>query len=86
MLNSKFFGDQSKLLATRLRKEAGADPAKQVALALRLTMGRKASSAEVQKGLAFMKKLQLEEKNTVDQSLDYFCLIAINLNEFLYLD
>jgi hypothetical protein len=86
MLNSKFFNDEAAKLAARLRKEAGADPSKQIALAFSLTTGRKPKADEVRNGVAFMKRLQVEEKVTVDQSLDYFCLIAINLNEFLYLD
>jgi len=86
MLNSKFFNDQAHLLAVRLKKEAGSDPAKQVQLALNLVTARKPSAGEVRQGVEFMKQLQAEDGLDADKALDHFCLIALNLNEFLYLD
>ena len=76
MLNGKFINDQAKVLATRLRKEAGDDPASQVALALRLTTCRPPTDAEIRRGVKFVSSMPLE----------YFCLVALNLDEFVYLD
>ncbi len=86
MLNSKFFNDQAHVLALRLKEQAGNSPAKQVQLALNLVMARKPTASEVQQGVAFMKDLQTKEGVSADKALDYFCLVALNLNEFLYLD
>ena len=36
--------------------------------------------------LELMQTLQQEEDATADQALRYFCLVALNLNEFVYLD
>jgi hypothetical protein len=85
-LNSKFFNDQAGLLAQRLRKEAGAKPAEQVKLALHLALGRDAAPAEVQRGLNLIEKFQSEDKLSPEKALDYFCLLVLNLNEFVYLD
>ena len=34
----------------------------------------------------FMAELQTEDKVTKDQALTYFCLLVLNMNEFMYLD
>ena len=85
-LNSKFFNDQAALLAQRLAKEAGAGVDAQVKLGLRLTMGREPSAKEVERGVKLIKRFTDEDKLSAEQALADFCLLALNLNEFLYLD
>ena len=85
-LNSKFFNDQAAILAQRLLKEAGPDSAAQVKLGLRLTMGREPSAKEIERGLNAIKRFIDQDKLTPEKALSNFCLIAINLNEFIYLD
>ncbi len=86
MLNSKFVNDQAGVLATRLKREAGDDLTKQVRLALSIVTCRPPTDAEVEKGLKLVERLKAHDHATADQSLQYFCLLALNLNEFVYLD
>jgi hypothetical protein len=88
MLNSEFLNRQAALLAARLRREADTDARAQVALGLRLATGRRPTEAEVDRGLRLIAAVRAEPgKDTNDESaLQAFCLVALNLNEFLYLD
>lgn len=85
-LNSKFFNDQAALLAQRLKKEAGEDVATQVKLGLKLVMGREPSQKEFDRGVKFIHRLVEQNKLSVEKALVDFCLLALNLNEFIYLD
>ena len=86
LLNSAWSNEQAELFAALLRREAGADPVAQVTLALRRTMQREPAPDEVDRGVQLMRALQREDRLSADESLHYFCLTALNLNEFLYLD
>ncbi|HLX62884.1 MAG TPA: PSD1 and planctomycete cytochrome C domain-containing protein [Planctomycetota bacterium] len=85
-LNSKFFNDQAALLAQRLKKEAGTSVSDQVKLGLRLTMGRAPSAKEIERGVKLIQRFVDEDKLTAEKALANFCLMALNLNEFVYLD
>ncbi len=85
MINGSFLRNEAAQLASRLRTEAGPAPDAQIALALRLVTGRKPSEAEIQRGLDLMTKLE-KDGATADAALNNFCLVALNLNEFIYLD
>ncbi len=86
MLNSAFVNEQAAKLAERVRREAGDDVAKQVRLALNLVTSRPPSEAEVQRGMKLIGAMQKEDGVTREAALGSFCLLALNLNEFLYLD
>ncbi len=85
MINGTFINRQSTALAARLRKEAGDDPAKQVALGLRLITDRKPTEAEVARGVTLISGLR-DKGSSADSALASFCLVALNLDEFIYLD
>ncbi len=86
MLNSAFLNRQAELLATRIRREAGGEVYKQVARALCLTTSRNPEDAEVRRGAALVDALRTEGGISDDGALAAFCLVVLNLNEFLYLD
>jgi hypothetical protein len=86
MLNSDFMGQQADALAARLRREAGADVSRQVRLALTLATSRPAADAEVRRGVALIEALQAKDGVAPEAALKYFCLVVLNLNEFVYLD
>lgn len=85
MLNSEFLHEQAAHFAERLREEAGPDPAAQVSRALQLALGH-VPEQELNRGLELLEKLQSEHQLSPEKSLDYFALVVLNLNEFLYLD
>ena len=86
MLNGKFLNDQAVEFAKRLRKEAGNDVKKQVADGFRLALCREPDQALVERGLKLIDALQKKHGKSADQALDQFCLMVLNLNEFMYLD
>ncbi len=85
MINGSFMNAQAHALAARLRLEAGTDLEPRVTLALRLATGREPTAAEVRRGEDLVVGL---EKDGVSSSsaLDTFCLVVLNLDEFIYLD
>jgi hypothetical protein len=86
MLNSVWANDQAEQFASLLREQADDDPAARIRLALERTLQRAPTAAEIERGLTLMQDLQRDHGLTTDEALHYFCLIALNLNEFLYLD
>jgi hypothetical protein len=86
MLNGEFTNEQASLLAERVVREAPGDLSAQVRRAIRLTTGRVADAKEVQKDLAFIAKLRDQQKLSESDALRIYCLMALNTNEFVYLD
>lgn len=75
LLNSKFITDQAEHFAERLRTDAGPVPADQVRLAFLLTTGREPQDEETMDAVTLIEQ----------HSLEAFCRVAFNLNEFLFL-
>jgi hypothetical protein len=86
MLNGDFLNKQARIFAARLRQDAGTDPRAQVRLALSLATSRTPTAGEIERGVRFMQALQSRDAATPDVALDMFCLLVLNLNEFVYLD
>ena len=47
---------------------------------------REPTDDEVQRGVDFIGRMQNEHEMNRDLALQKFCLLAMNLNEFLYID
>ena len=86
MINGTFLNEQAEVFAARLRKEAGDDVTKQVRLGLQLVTTRQPTPAEVQRSLALISALRAQENAPAEVALKYFCLMALNLNELVYVD
>ncbi|HEY1064684.1 MAG TPA: PSD1 and planctomycete cytochrome C domain-containing protein, partial [Pirellulales bacterium] len=86
MLNGQFANEQAGFLAERVRTEAGDDPKDQVARAIEITLGRKATDEEIADGLDLLRQITEEHDQEPQEALRYWCLVALNQNEFLYLD
>ncbi|HXG11107.1 MAG TPA: DUF1553 domain-containing protein, partial [Gemmataceae bacterium] len=85
MLNGDFLNEQAARFADDLRRQT-ADPAEQVRLALRRVTQRQPSAAEIERGVEFMSRMRARHGLTSEEALRSFCLLALNLNEFIYLD
>ncbi len=85
LLNSRFVNEQAAALAARLRSES-ASPRDQIDRAFWLALCRPPTGPEIEEGLRFLEKLQTENGLEAGPALDRFCLLVLNLNEFLYLD
>jgi hypothetical protein len=86
MLNGDFLNEQAKVFADDLRQKAGEDPAAQVRLALRRTTQRNPSAREVERGVELIARLRDKHQLSPQEALRSFCVLALNLNEFIYLE
>ncbi|MBI2803559.1 MAG: DUF1553 domain-containing protein [Planctomycetes bacterium] len=76
LFNGTFVNRQAKHFAARLRKEAGADPDRQIERAYRLALCRPPTASERAVLRDFLGR----------QSLEQMCRVVFNLNEFAYAD
>jgi hypothetical protein len=91
MLNGAFFNEQARILADHIRAEMGSEPREQVRReqvrrVLHRVTSRPPSDREISQGVALLQSLTSEEGLGATAALDAFCLLAFNLNEFLYLE
>lgn len=85
MINSEFLNEEARVFAENLR-QTSQDVATQVETALNRVLQRKPTDSEVKRGLDLIGTLQREDKLNEAESLRLFCLVSLNLNEFLFLD
>jgi len=86
MLNGKFINDQAIAFANRMQWEGGVTTLDRVQFGLRLVLCREPKPDELQKALTFMQELQQHEDVSSEVALARFALLALNLNEFMFLD
>ena len=86
LLNSDFMVEQAGIFAARLKREVSTSTRRQVDRALRLVTQRPPTSGEVARGVSLLKSLQSKDKLGADDALMAYCLLVLNLNEFVYLD
>jgi hypothetical protein len=86
LLNSQFILEQSELFAKMVAEKHPESTEAQVRMALQRVCQREPSAEEVARGLQLIDKLQKDDGLNADQARKYFCLVSLNLNEFLYLD
>ena len=86
MLNSEFLNEQAALFAKRIQEEAGKNLKKQVKLALTIATSRTPTDDEVKRGVKFIRQVQKNDQASKETAMNQFCLLVLNLNEFMYLD
>jgi hypothetical protein len=86
MINGEFLNEEAAKLATRVKKDAGDDVAKRVALTFRLVTSQQPAKAEVDRGVELYQKLTTTDGASPEQAMRYVCLVMLNLNEFVYVD
>ena len=47
---------------------------------------RRQTAKEIERGVKLIGRFMNEDKLTAEKALANFCLVALNLNEFMYLD
>lgn len=85
MLNSEFVNQQAAILAKYLQK-AGAKPEDQVKSGLALALQREPKADEVTQCINFIQEIKTRAGLDDQAALERFALLALNLNEFVYLD
>ncbi len=86
MLNSEFMADQALRFAQRLQHEAGLSPEAQIRRGLQLVLQRDPAQSELALCLKTLQQFQSELNLPPELALQRLTLLALNLNEFLYLD
>lgn len=86
MLNSEFLNTEADRFARELEKVAPDDVEKQIILALTRVTQRTPRTEEVNHSWELIKSLQADHGQDKQTALKNFCLLALNLNEFIYLD
>jgi hypothetical protein len=86
MLNSEYFNQQARVFADFLRSRVPGDLPGQVHLALSRALQRTPGEAEVQRAVDLINQLQQHEGVDEGKALQLYCLMVLNLNEFIYLD
>ncbi len=86
MINGEFLNLQAEALAVRLRREAPDDVRQQVRLGLYLVTSRPPTDVELKRGVGLIEAIRNSDSATAERALHYFCLMALNLNEMIYLD
>jgi mono/diheme cytochrome c family protein len=81
LFNGQFVNRQAEHFATRLRREAGDDPRRQIELAFRLALARRPTSSEAASLISF---LDTKRGTLGEQALVQVCRVILNLNEFVY--
>lgn len=86
MLNGDFLNQEASEFASRLKREAGEKLSDQVKLAYRLSLCREPDQEMVDRGLKLIERLKSQYQLSQEKAIDQFCLMVLNLNEFVYLD
>lgn len=86
MLNSDFLNEQADIFARSLRQSVGDDQSRFIEMALWRTCQRPPTNEDVRRGAALIESLKKDHGQTQAEAEKNFCLLALNLNEFIYLD
>ena len=86
LLNGEVINEQARVFAVDVSAKAGDDPAATVRLVLRRATQRDPSPREVERGVEFLARMRGRHGLDAQAALAKFCLLALNLNEFVYLD
>jgi hypothetical protein len=97
-LNGAFIQQQASHFAIRVRALAGPKPADQVAKAFSLALGRPPAPGESLAAIEFLaaqerqikadadiEKAKLDAAQAGQRALEAFCLVVLNMNEFVYI-
>ncbi len=87
MLNSQFVNDEAGKFAKQVAEQVPDDLPGQVRLILSRVLQRDPTPQEIKQGVDFVESVDSDEVEDPGLGpLKLFCVIALNLNEFMYLD
>jgi len=86
MLNSEFLQEQSAVFADFARQFVGDNQREQVRFILSRVLQHEPTDKDIERGLQLLDSMIREDKLDAHTALTNFCLVALNLNEFVYLD
>jgi mono/diheme cytochrome c family protein len=86
MLNSEFLNEAARIFAHDVCRLVGDNPAAAVRLALRRVTQREPTEPEIERGVNFLAQSRKKHGLAAQEALQNFCLLTLNLNEFIYLN
>ncbi len=93
LLNGYFVNKQSRYFALRVMAEAGDDPADQVRHAIRVALGREATTQEASEGASYVSRQRRyhqaagkSKRETDKWALGDYCVVLFNSSQFVYVD
>lgn len=86
MMNSEFTNGQAKKFAAEIEKRIPGKRDEQVRTIIGRVTQRLATDEEVERGTKLIQSWIDQEDATPRQALEIFCLLALSLNEFVYID
>ncbi len=86
MLNSHFLNEQALHFAARLKQEVGDGVEARLKRGLEIVTARPADAKSLAIAGEMIQKLQKDHGLDADQALERFCLVALNMNEFMFID
>ena len=86
MLNGPMTNSKAKIFAARLTQDTGDDVRAFVKRGIELVTNRPAEEWELDRGVELIEELKKEHGVDAQTARERFALIALNLNEFIYLD
>ncbi len=86
MLNSDWIQEQAGALLKRVEREAGQDVRAQAARCLELVSSRKGSDEDVAELCDLVQRLKDKQQLSDSAARQAMCLVALNLNQFIYVD
>jgi hypothetical protein len=86
MINGEFVNQSALSFADRIRRTAGPSISEQVQRGLSIVLSRFPNADEVKAGVRMIEEVTKAGNLSPKEALDRFALLALNLNEFIYLD
>jgi hypothetical protein len=86
MLNSDFVGREAEVFANYVRDSVGDDIQDQAVFALERVLQRVPTDDEVERAVQFIDRMMSQYNQDAENALAKFCLLALNVNEFVYVD
>ena len=86
MINGAFVNDSALTFAERIRRQAGDSLQDQIRHGLSVVFSRTPRPEEVKAGVRMVEEVKTAGNLSDKDALDRFALLALNLNEFIYLD
>ncbi len=86
LMNSEFLNKQAVALGNRVREESPDDMDAQLTRAIALCSQRQPRANELEQAHQFIEDMKRDFGHNDQTAIDRFCLLALNLNEFIFLD
>lgn len=86
LLNSNFVNDKAAIFAKRLEEEVKGDMSARIKRGLEIVTSKPANPNSVKIAEEMVKKLKSDHGLDDQAALQRFCLVALNMNEFIFVD